>query len=159
MGSLPMWGANRRKGTRWGSGVELEVASGACCRLSTTRSKLATRLAISREKNHNECWPHSTGEAVIRQEVSHMKVGPTAYLTEPGGPWHCNMESALSGCTVKWLWCVSALVHSLSNPPAGEQTSKDKRNFYLNPSHRLHKIPATMIGEEKLRSWWQCPCI
>lgn len=124
-----MWGAKRRKGTRWGSGVELEVASGVCWRLRTTRSKLATRLAISREKYQSECWEQGTGVGVTAMS----KQSPHVYLTELGDPWHCSTESALSGYTVKSLWYVSALVHSLSNPPTGKQ--KPVRTKQTSTSH------------------------
>ena len=47
-----------------------------------------------------------------------------ADLTEPGDPWHCNTGSALSGCTVRSLWYVTALAHNLSNPPTKKQRNQ-----------------------------------
>lgn len=60
------------------------------------------------------------GRGIIIIKTGNMQAGSRermeAYLTGPGDPWHCNTGSAVCGCTVRSLWCVTAPSHKPSNP-------------------------------------------
>lgn len=83
-----------------------------------------------------------------------------AYLTEPGDPWHCNTGSALSGCTVRSLWFVTAPAHNLSTPPI-----KKQRNQLGAPITTILSIDWLQNSETTVRwgrgnprSWLAVPC-